>query len=727
MAGKLSFLGYVCGMSTEDTIRIRLAQPDGIEFIDACLSAKGKLRRKLLAKQLCDEFNLVNSQGARLVSECLKALRALEKEGVIVLPPNNKRLWREVEPPVGVPSRVDGITELTLVSADEGELKKVWTELMIREHPLEAGWTAGRTLRYLLQSEHGILGAVCFGPSALNLAAREQWVGWNREQKSMHLQRIACMTRFLIRPMVDCRNLASRALSMAVARVRSDFEQRFGCRPWLLETFVDPTYHDGACYRAANWVNIGETCGRGRQDRFKRADKGVKAVYMYVLEPQFRTLMGLDREAGDVPLSPRAEADFSDWARREFGEAELGDKRITDRLVKIAERKGARPGQSNARIFDNDWTETMGYYRFVEHPNVEAINMESILKPHRQRTIRRMKACGTVLCIQDTTDLNYSSNSNCEGLGVIGKNQTSTESRGLRLHSTLVTDDAGIPLGVLRTDCYARELKPEHRGKDARHIPVEQKETYRWIEGHLDIADTASRMHGVRVISIADREGDFYDLFHSHQAGPGAELLIRAKHDRATDDQLKMFEAVQRTPVQGTMRIHIEPRSGRPKKGKTPERPCRRRRDADVVVRHMPISIRPPGHGVSSGSPPVQATLIHVCEPNPPAETEDPVNWFLLTTADIDSFEDAAECVKYYCTRWRVEDWHRVLKSACRVEDTRLKTADRLKRDIAVNMVIAWRIMLMALLGRELPELPPDILFSELEIDTLRSYAKKKD
>jgi len=98
----------------------------------------------------------------------------------------------------------------------------------------------------------------------------------------------------------------------------------------------------------------------------------------------------------------------------------------------------------------------------------------------------------------------------------------------------------------------------------------------------------------------------------------------------------------------------------------------------------------------------------------------------LLTTIDIKSPNDALKCIEWYCLRWRIEDWHRVLKSGCGIEALAHKTAGRLKRAIAINLVIAWRIMLMTLMGREMPELPPEVLFSDIEIEVLRAYAKKK-
>ena len=620
-------------MNALDLITERLRQPDAIEQIREVLSHHGsKLRRKALAKQLCERFDFSDEFGRPHRSDCLKALRALEAEGTVVLAPKNERLWEPVAEPRAVPTRVDEISELALVRVDTEEHRKVWNELMIREHPLGLGWPVGRRVRYLVESEHGILGAIGFGPSALELADREAWIGWNREQKRTHLQRIVGMNRFLIRPTVKCSNLASRVLSMVVSRVGADFEQIHHFRPWVLESFVDLSEYDGTCYQAANWLRIGQTRGRGRQDRFKRSDKTLKAIYVYELDAEFRSRMGLESDAGEVAVALREDADLPNWAHKEFGHAPLGDKRLVNRLVKIAEAKSAKPGVSCAKAVGGDWAQIMGFYRFVEHPDVDALNMPNILLAHRQRTIRRMKASKRVLCIQDTTDLDYTSNRSCRGLGVIGTNQTTSKSRGLRLHTTLATDAAGLPLGILRSECYAPALTPERRGKDRRYIPLEDKETYRWVKAQEDIAQAASQLPGVQVISIADREGDFYEHFECWEKTSGIELLIRAKTNRTLDAPTKMFEAVEQTPVRGQMRVHITARSKRPKKGRRAARAARTRRDADVLIRYMPVTLRPSKSGLSRKKPPVEAYLIHVHEPNPPAGAEDPVNWYLLST-----------------------------------------------------------------------------------------------
>ena len=162
--------------------------------------------------------------------------------------------------------------------------------------------------------------------------------------------------------------------------------------------------------------------------------------------------------------------------------------------------------------------------------------------------------------------------------------------------------------------------------------------------------------------------------------------------------------------------------SARPKRSKQQARPNRPGRDADLAVRYMRVQLRPAHY--HAGKAPIDIWVIHAREENPPPDTE-AVEWFLLTTLVLTSAEDAERCLRWYCLRWRIEDWHRVLKSGCGIEDLAHHSAERLRRAIAINLVIAWRIMLMTLLGREVPQLPAEILFSDIELRTLRAYAKK--
>jgi hypothetical protein len=213
-------------------------------------------------------------------------------------------------------------------------------------------------------------------------------------------------------------------------------------------------------------------------------------------------------------------------------------------------------------------------------------------------------------------------------------------------------------------------------------------------------------------------------MFDEHRRNPCVDLLVRANHNRGiTDEPFKLFEAVRQAPLQTKVLVHVPRQSARPKLSKKKARPKRSSRQAELEVRYKRIQLRPPKY--YSGKDPIDIWVIHTVESSPPEGTET-VEWFLLTTVDITSSEDAVQCLRWYCLRWRIEDWHRVLKSGCAVEKIAHETADRIRRAIGINLVIAWRIMLMTLLGRQTLELPPEVLFSDIELQVLRAYAKKK-
>ncbi|AGA33136.1 putative transposase [Thioalkalivibrio nitratireducens DSM 14787] len=180
---------------------------------------------------------------------------------------------------------------LALVRVDTAEHRALWNELMAREHPRGMGPLVGAQLRYLVGSAQGWLGALGFAASALQLAARDAWIGWDPALRERHRHRVVGLNRFLLRPGVSCRNLASWTLGRALRRLGADFEACHGYRPWLVETFIEPP-HTGVSLRASNWRFVGETGGRGRQDRGHAAAETRKAIYLYELEPDWRARLG---------------------------------------------------------------------------------------------------------------------------------------------------------------------------------------------------------------------------------------------------------------------------------------------------------------------------------------------------------------------------------------------------------------------------------------------------
>ena len=717
-------------MVGQNQIQRRLSQAENIDRVRQLVADNPDMPRTRLADLVCDEFGFVDGRARRQRGSCSKALRVLESRGLISLPaPRTKpgpsrprRLESGVPAPRDVPSGVGGIAGLELVLVETDEQMRTWNSLLV-EHPRGAGPLVGRQLRYLLGSDHGWLGALGFAAAALHLDARDRWIGWDLETRRAHLDVVVGMSRFLIRSSVRCKNLASRVLGLAMKRMPVDFEARYGYRPVVVETFVDTEKFTGACYQAANWIRVGSTGGRGRQDRERKKDQSIKDVFVYVLADDFRTRLGLSPHAGRGPLPLDTGLEADSWAEQEFGGAPLGDQRLSRRLVHSATVQASSPMRSFPGAAGGDQALVKGHYRLLDKPDNSAVTMENILLPHREQTIRRMQAEKTVLCIHDGTDLDYNGAAECEGLGVIGTNQTGAKSRGLHLHSTLTVNDEGLPLGVLGARCSAPtpRPKPDEHSPKKKPMPIEEKKSYDWVLAMRDCEAVAAQMPHTRLVQVMDREADFFELFDEWRNGAGrTHLLVRAKHNRRIAGGEKLFDLVRASESRARLQLHVDRQSARPKKSKQKARLGRAERIADMTLRFQPIELQVPDR--LGDKAPIPLWIVHIVEEQPPAGVK-PIEWFLLTTMEVSTTPQAESMLERYRLRWRIEDWHRVLKSGCGIEELRNETAERIKRALAIYMVIGWRVMLMTLLGREVPDLPPEVLFTDIELEVLTAYA----
>ena len=496
-----------------------------------------------VADRVCEAFDLRDGRGRCQRASCRKALADLEAAGEVSLPAPRRRtgavrrprvLPQPVAPAHDVPGEVGELRDLALVRVETDAQRLVWNTLMAHEHPRGAGPFVGHQLRYLVGCAHGWLGGVGFAASARRLKARDAWVGWDDARRRAHLHRVVGLCRMLIRPDVACRNLASHVLGRAVRAVGEDFERLYGYRPWLLETFVDETEHTGASLRAANWVRVGESCGRGRNDRTHAAPQTRKAVYVYALEPAWRERLALPAP-GLAPLAPGEGLDADSWAANEFAGAALGDARLSARLVESAHHMAQSPMRAITGATNGARALVKGHYRLIDQPADSEVSVEHILAPHRERTLQRMGSEDTVLCVQDTTSLSFTRRGQTQGLGVIGSNQTGALARGLHLHTTLAVNPDGVPLGVLRAgfDAPAPPQRDETGKPTQTTKPREQRKSFRWVEGLRDCAQAAQRLPQTRVVCTMDREADFLDLFiEQREHAPHVELLVRAKVDR---------------------------------------------------------------------------------------------------------------------------------------------------------------------------------------------------
>ena len=355
------------------------------------------------------------------------------------------------------------------------------------------------------------------------------------------------------------------------------------------------------------------------------------------------------------------------------------------------------------------------------------VNLQSILAPHVEQTKRRMRGCREVYAIQDTSDLNFAQRPETSGLGVIGANQTRSKSLGLSLHSNLVVDESGATVGLLGAQCFAPgKALQARRGAHRDRVPIEEKESWRWIELYRQTVQAARQLPGLAVTAIMDREADIFELFREAAACQRrVHLLVRVQHNRCLEqsdenliDRLRSaeadFEAQVRIPRQ---------RVGYQKGRKV--RHGKAARTATLAVHYEAVRIAAPNTPGKKHWPPLDLYAVYAREIHPPAGTK-PIEWILLTTHTVNGRRRTVRMLAAYRRRWRIEEYHRVLKTGCRVEQLQLMSRERLERALGVLMVIAWRLMHLNLLGRKFPDRPCDQFLEPEEWQVLTPAAKKK-
>lgn len=680
----------------------------------------GELSRRALARELCGWLDWKGPSGTWQTASARIALRRLERAGHVKLPPraNPFGLRRRVRPqrplalpPIRGPLGQIGPVELALVGSRHSTLSRQCQQLLRQHHPLGER-LCGAQLRYVIRCPQGVLGVITFSAAARRLRARDTWIGWSEPARRENLHRVVNNSRFLIRPGVEVRHLASHVLAAAARRLPLDWPKRYGYAPVLLETFVDKTAYRGTCYRASNWQELPEpTAGRGRQDREHRASKTPKRIFVYPLQRGARKALQAvpqkPRLASEPVAAPAPARTPTDWAEEEFGRADLGDARLERRLCILARDFYARPERNVPQRCDGDRARAKAAYRFFDHRNVK---LESVLQSHYEAAAERVARAAVVLAVQDTTSLNYSAHPATDDLGPIGNRPKGIN--GLMVHDTMAFTVEGTPLGLLDVQCWARD--PEKFGQKhlREKLPFAQKESFKWQRSLEAVARVQARCPQTCLVSVGDREADIYDLFVWATAEPGRpQLLIRAEQNRGVlDEHGYLWEQLAAQPLAGTKALRL------------PRRPNRLARTAQLEVRFAAVQLRAPS--ARRRLPAVRLWAVWACEIDAPQGVE-PVEWMLLTTVPVEDFAGADQKIEWYLRRWGIEVYHRTLKSGCRIEQRQLGSADRIEACLGIDMVVAWRIFHLAKLGRETPDVPCTVYFEDIEWHALVGYMTK--
>jgi hypothetical protein len=415
--------------------------------------------------------------------------------------------------------------------------------------------------------------------------------------------------------------------------------------------------------------------------------------------------------------------------------AEACNARLKKRLQIVLESMSNKPSLKFPAGC-NGRAEVKAAYRFLDNEHVTA---SSILAPHHDATIERIRAqTQTVVLIpQDTTEFDVTRPHEV----MVGSGPLNESSRvGFHDHVSLAMTPEHLVLGVVDAKIWARdpvefEKDADQKRAERRAKSIEDKESVRWLEGYRAACQVAQETSEKHIVSLADSEGDIYELILEGQAVEGdhkASFIIRACQNRAlvaTDENPfpeshnLLREQVLSTPILVERILDIRGRDPKSKDARKRKQP-REARTAVVVIRAARVKLRGPSRPGGKLKD-VEVNVVLVTEPNPPPGAE-PIEWILLTDLPINTVEDVLHVIDYYACRWQIEIYFRILKSGCKVEESQLTTADRFEPYLALNMIVAWRIMHVMMLGRDCPDLPCDIAFDDDEWQSVYATVKKE-
>jgi len=397
-----------------------------------------------------------------------------------------------------------------------------------------------------------------------------------------------------------------------------------------------------------------------------------------------------------------------EWIEQEVAAAKLPDARLEKRLQHLVEQMAAGLGRS-IPLACQDWAATKAAYRFFSN---ERICEEQILAGHFEATRERLpQGEAPVLVLHDTAEFSYK-REDMAAVGLVSKGSVRKDDHGrpvyfttcgVCLHSSLAVTLEGLPLGLTAAKFWSRKtFKGRAARRKAHRAPIEGKESLRWLENQR--AATALLGHPGRVVHVGDQESDIFDLF-----GVARQLethfLVRTRADRlANGGPQTVAETVGESRRRGLYRILVRNRKGEPS-------------EAVLEVRYQRLRIQT-AKGKKKRYPEQTVTVIEAREQEMPSD-RDRIDWKLITDLTVRTRRQAVEKVQWYALRWKIDIFHKILKSGCRAEQSRLRTTARLTNLLAVFCILSWRIFWLTMTHRITPEANPQLVFTELELRIL--------
>jgi len=406
------------------------------------------------------------------------------------------------------------------------------------------------------------------------------------------------------------------------------------------------------------------------------------------------------------------------WFDRELAGVGLADERLNKRLRKLVAQIGSAVGESIPLVCQ-DWANTKAAYRFFSNDRVSEAD---ILAGHFQSTRERVIAIeDPVLVLHDTTEFSYQ-RENSAAIGITKSINSGRDKAGrlrshtvcgILMHSSLAVTTEGLPLGLTAIKFWTRK---KFKGTAAlkkkinpTRVPIEKKESIRWLDNVRQSTELLGDPE--RCVHVGDRESDIYELYCAAQE-VGTHFVIRTCVDRlAGDGDHTIADEMNEVAVKGRHRVDVRDKNGNAD-------------EAVLEIRYRKIRVLPP-IGKQKRYPALTLTVIHAEERVTPKNRKK-IEWKLITDLPIGSRADAIEKLEWYALRWKIEVFHKILKSGCKAEESKLRTAQRLTNLIAVFCIISWRVFWMTMLNRSAPEAPPALALTAIEVALLDRLVNDK-
>jgi hypothetical protein len=391
------------------------------------------------------------------------------------------------------------------------------------------------------------------------------------------------------------------------------------------------------------------------------------------------------------------------WTESEMVDLDTGDKRLDKRVKAVLGAVADNPNMAFPQQFQST-AELKACYRLFDS---DLVTSEAILDPHFNKTIDRIRSFPVVILPSDSSSLNYTTRPSNPDSGYISSNNA----QGFLTHISLATTLDRHPLGIVQSKFWARDKQKPEKKLHRDYRPIEEKESYKWVESYANANKIAALCPDTQIISVFDREGDIIEVWEeaikAQKAGNYAHLVVRCNHNRGVlpteeNKNTKLFEFAEDSPIVGYSEFELRDRVTH-----------RVLRKVKQEIRASLVYIHP-AYRSGMERRKVEVNVVFMKEIDTP-EGADSVNWYLLTTLPIKSNEAVQKIIKSYLARWDIETLFRTFKTGCKVEERSLRTSDRLYPMFALFLITAWRINHLSRIGRANPELPCTVIFSETE------------